>query len=129
MAFLYAKILTMLIKRFSIISLLLSLTACKSVPQETKPVLSWCPQGISSGPMRIEGIVDYENINWCKVVIELPDAKTEIYYTQDGIRQRVVQYSKGVRRNEVEIRKSKTVVRIYDEKGNLVEEVKGKEFF
>jgi hypothetical protein len=35
----------------------------------------------------------------------------------------------GVLRSETELRKTKAIMRIYDEKGNLVEEVRSKETF
>ncbi len=93
---------------------------------------SWCPRGIVlSGVtnITIEGIVDYEDINWCKMVIASGDFRSEIYFTQDGLRQRWVQYKGGVIRSETQIRKTKALMRIYDEKGNLIEEVRSKEAF
>ncbi len=83
--------------------------------------------GITS--ISVEGIVDYENLNWCKMVITSGDVKSEIYFTQDGLRQRWLQYESGVLRSEVELRRTKVVMRIYDEKGKLVEEIKSKEAF
>ncbi len=47
----------------------------------------------------------------------------------DTLRQRVIQYVKGVKRTETEIRKSKAVMRIYDDQGNLVEEIRSRESF
>ncbi|MGC8852972.1 MAG: hypothetical protein ACP5P0_05145 [Hydrogenobacter sp.] len=83
--------------------------------------------GITS--ISVEGIVDYENLNWCKMVITSGDVKSEIYFAQDGLRQRWLQYKSGVLRSEVELRRTKAVMRIYDEKGKLVEEIKSKETF
>lgn len=71
----------------------------------------------------------YEDLNWCKLVIINGDVRSEIYFTQDGLRQRWVQYKGGVLRSETELRKTKAIMRIYDEKGNLIEEVRSKERF
>ncbi|MFN3813772.1 MAG: hypothetical protein ACK4SM_04025 [Aquificaceae bacterium] len=93
---------------------------------------SWCPKGASiSGAttITVEGIVDYEDMNWCKVVLNSDGFKSEIYFTQDGLRQRWIQYKNGMLRSDMEVRKAKAVMRLYDEKGNLVEEVKSKEAF
>lgn len=107
------------------------LFSCKSnqIAVPSAPA-DWCPQGLQVGSYaRIEGIVDYEGINWCKMVVKRQEATLEVYYTQDGLRQRVIQYVKGVRRTETEIRKSKAVMRIYDDQGNLVEEIRSRESF
>lgn len=63
------------------------------------------------------------------MVIASGDFRSEIYFTQDGLRQRWVQYKGGVIRSETQIRKTKALMRIYDEKGNLIEEVRSKEAF
>ncbi len=118
-------------RRFAVFTGLAVLFSCTSQKVEKPlPAQDWCPQGLQVGAYaRIEGIVDYEDINWCKMVVRGQDATLEVYYTQDGMRQRVVQYAGGVKRTEVEIRKSKAVMRIYDSKGALVEEIKGREEF
>ncbi len=110
------------------LAMLFSCTSQKA--EKPAPVQDWCPQGLQVGAYaKIEGIVDYEDINWCKMVIKGPQATTEVYYTQDGTRQRVVQYADNVRRSEVEIRRTKAIMRIYDKDGNLVEELQSREHF
>ncbi|SNZ12226.1 hypothetical protein [Hydrogenobacter hydrogenophilus] len=119
--------------RLSLFAVALALFSCTekkvSVP---KTADSWCPTGATINgitSISVEGIVDYEDINWCKLVITSGDVRSEIYFTQDGLRQRWVQYKGGVLRSETELRKTKAIMRIYDEKGNLVEEVRSKERF
>lgn len=93
---------------------------------------SWCPKGATlrgSTTITVEGIVDYEDMNWCKLVLSSEGFRSEIYFTQDGLRQRWMQYKNGMLRSDMEVRKTKAVMRLYDEKGNLVEEVKSKEAF
>lgn len=77
----------------------------------------------------MEGIVDYENINWCKMVITTSNSTYEILYTQDGTRELISQYKGGKKRTEVRVGQTKAILRIYDTNGNLVEEVSIKERF
>lgn len=88
----------------------------------------WCPKGKSiNGSVHVEGIVDYEGVNWCKFVINRPKARTEIYYTLNGEGQRVVEYINGKKAAVIEIFKGKARMSIYDKDGNVVEEVKARE--
>ncbi len=88
----------------------------------------WCPIGKSiNGSVHVEGIVDYEGVNWCKFVINRPKARTEIYYTMDGEGQRVVEYINGKKAAVIEIFEGKAKLKIYDKDGNVVEEVKARE--
>ncbi|WP_457601288.1 hypothetical protein [Hydrogenivirga sp.] len=88
----------------------------------------WCPRGERiNGSVYVEGIVDYEGVNWCKFVINRPGAKTEIYYTLDGEGQRVVEYIKGKKAAAIEIFEGKAKMKIYDKDGNVIEELKARE--
>ncbi|BAI69690.1 MAG: hypothetical protein KNN13_04265 [Hydrogenobacter thermophilus] len=119
-------------KRLMSFIIALGLFSCTGKGTYKEATNSWCPKGVSfSGitSITVEGIVDYEELNWCKVVITSGDMRSEIYFTQDGSRQRWVQYKGGTIRSETQIRKTKAIMRIYDERGNLIEEVRSKEAF
>lgn len=118
-------------KKIALFAISLSfLISCQEKKEFLPANTDWCPQGLQVGAYaKIEGIVDYENINWCKMIIKAPDATLEVYYTQDGTRQRVVQYAGNIRRTEVEIRRTKAVMRIYDKQGKLAEELQSREYF
>jgi hypothetical protein len=120
-------------RRINFFAIALALFSCtEKHPSVSKTSNSWCPMGVAiSGitNISVEGIVDYEDLNWCKLVITSGDVRSEIYFTQDGLRQRWLQYKGGVLRSETELRKTKAIMRIYDEKGNLVEEVRSRETF
>lgn len=73
--------------------------------------------------------MNYENINWCKMVITTSNSTYEILYTQDGTRELISQYKGGKKRTEVRVGQTKAILRLYDTNGNLVEEVSTKERF
>ena len=90
----------------------------------------WCPRGKKvNGTIEIEGIVDYEDINWCKVVINLPSSKLELYYTADGKLVRVIEYKRNKKRAELDFKEKNIDLRIFDREGNLFEEFKSRETF
>jgi len=90
----------------------------------------WCPKGKSLGKdIYVEGIVDYEGKNWCKIVVRTPYSTTEIYYTPDGSGEKVVNYKLGKKRAEIEVVDKKLFLRLFDRKGSVIEEIKAKEEF
>ncbi|RUM30580.1 MAG: hypothetical protein DSY32_02055 [Aquifex sp.] len=90
----------------------------------------WCPKGKSLGKdIYVEGIVDYEGKNWCKIVVRTPYSTTEIYYTPDGSGEKVVNYKEGKKRAEIEIIDKKVFLRLFDRRGSVVEEIKSREQF
>lgn len=106
------------------------LVSCQSQKPEATQTIDWCPKGLKlNGYAYVEGIVDYENINWCKMVITTPSSAYEILYTQDGTRELISQYKGGKKRTEVRIGQTKANLKLYDMEGNLVEEVSTKERF
>ncbi len=90
----------------------------------------WCPAGKKlNSTVYVEGIVDYEDINWCKVVITLPASKLELYYTRDGKLVRVMEFKGNKKRAEVDFKNKNIDVRVFDPKGEVFEEFKSKETF
>ena len=108
----------------------LFLISCQGQKPEATQTTNWCPKGLKlNGYAYVEGIVDYENINWCKMVITTSNSTYEILYTQDGTRELISQYKEGKKRTEVRIGHTKSTLKLYDTNGNLVEEVSTKERF
>ncbi|AAC07021.1 hypothetical protein [Aquifex aeolicus] len=90
----------------------------------------WCPKGKSLGKdIYVEGIVDYEGKNWCKVVVRTPYSVTEVYYTPDGSGEKVVKYKNGKKMAEIELVENQVYLRLYDKNGKVVEEIKSREEF
>lgn len=106
-----------------LIALILSIT----------PVFSqegWCPIGKKlNSTVYVEGIVDYEGVNWCKVVITLPASKLELYYTRDGKLVRIMEYKGDKKRAEVDFKNKNIDVRVFDQNGEIFEEFKSRETF
>ncbi len=94
----------------------------------------WCPKDkvIVDNPnikVKIEGIVDYKDMNFCEVIIKQKDTVSQILYTEDGKYYRWIQFKDGKKRTELDIEDEKAILRMYDKSGNIVEELRSKEAF
>ncbi len=94
----------------------------------------WCPKDkvIVDNPniiVKIEGIIDYEDINFCKVIIKQKDIMSQILYTEDGKYYKWIQFEDDKKRTELDIKGKKAVLKMYDKNGDIIEELKSKEAF
>ena len=94
----------------------------------------WCPPDkvVVDDPnvkIKIEGIIDYEDINYCEITIKQKKFTSQIFYTEDGKYYRWIQYENGKKRTELDIKGGRAVLKIFDKEGNVVEELKSKEEF
>ena len=97
-----------------------------SVPKKE----DWCFRDKKIGDtIYIKGIVDYKDMNFCKVIITLPSSTLEFYYTRDGELIRVVEKKKSKKSVEVDFKDKNVYLRVFDKKGNIFEEFKSKETF
>ncbi len=94
----------------------------------------WCPKDkiVVDDPnikVKIEGIIDYEDTNFCKITIKQKEITSQILYTEDGTYYKWIQFENGKKRTELDIKGKKAVLKMYDEDGNVIEELKSKEYF
>ncbi|WP_461831359.1 hypothetical protein [Aquifex sp.] len=94
----------------------------------------WCPKGKEvivspSVKMTVEGIVDYEDENFCRILINQGTVKTILMFTEKGDYYRIIQYEYGKKRTELDIKGRKAVLKIFDQKGEVVEELRSREAF